>query len=331
MTPAVSNQSLTLSAARLYLASRARVRTPLGAAEYVECTRHHALATYEKRLNIALECLSIYRIAFPDQYARSSAPAFSMQREQEFYALVHTQCFPLYVDEETDLLTYLAREPRFFLPFIPMHGLQRHEWANERYNFDEVEIPCQLALLLGGMLPDNDRKTKIAGSLWFPEDFPRPAPPLAGMGWSLFVHACKTEDGPLRFMPLAFNLVTYKTGNKWLDLPHQAGYAVQAWSAEAIAALTIMRNEADKYDIAMRQLHNWFIEDLRARVARVVKLWNDASQKEADMGFAGLTGLDFLEAGVEAGWAPAGADLNGPMMAIPAGELDRIWNGRQLN
>jgi len=308
MTP---QSNLALESAQMYLASRVRVRTPLGAGEYLECLRHHARETYDKRLSIALDCLSIYRQLFTEQYARSAAPPFSMQREHEFYRLVHTQCFPLHVDDETDLLTYLAREPRFFLPFIPLRGLQRHDWAAGTFEYEKLDLPYQLALIM--MEGNNEPVTLLTKP---PITLPPTAPPLAAVGWSLFTNACKVAGGPLRFLPLAFNLINYKTGNMWLDLPRRAGYVVRAWSLETVSALTLMRVEAEKYDIAMRALHNWFHEDLAGCLGTAVKLWNDASQKERESGYEGMM-TDEL---VDAGWLPLGNDL----VAAPPGEMERV-------
>jgi len=285
-------RQLTLDMARVYLASRARVRTPLGAGDYLDCSHHYARDIYDKRILIALACLSIYRQLFPDQYARSAAPPFSTQREQEFYRLVHTHCFPLLVDDGEDVLTWIAREPRFFLPFIPIRGLQRYDWFMDGSHVKDFEIPYQLALLLSGALPDDVHT--IAG-LCFPADFPEPAPPVAAVGWSLFLHACKVhEDSPLRFLPLAFHMVSHKTGNLWLDLPRHVGQAAYAWSPEEVARLTLMRVNADKFDIAVRALHNWFIEDLRARISRVIEIWNDAARKESEAGYGGMTAEDMV-------------------------------------
>jgi hypothetical protein len=323
---ATSTPQLSLERAALYLASRARARTPLGAGEYLACVRHHARENYDKRLNVAVDCLSIYRQAFPEQYARSTAPPFSVQREHEFYKLVHTQCFPLVVDEQTDLLTYLEREPRFFLPFIPVRGLQRYEWIPGAFDYAKIELPFQVALLLSGMLPDDLADEPIAiDGLGCPTDFPRPALPLGGLGWSLFVHALKTEDSPLAYLPAAFELVTYKTGNLWLDMPRQAGLLGHAWSPERVAELALMRAKADQYDIAMRKLHNWLREDLSARLTRAVTLWNTASAREAEWGYAGLTGDEFMEAAAGEGWVP----MPNQMMALPPGELDRLWAGSE--
>jgi hypothetical protein len=325
-----SNQpALPFERALLYLASRARARTPLGAGEYLVCLRHHARENYDKRLTVAVDCLSIYRQAFPEQYARSTAPAFSVQREHEFYKLVHTQCFPLVVDEQTDLLTYLEREPRFFLPFIPVRGLQRYEWLPGAFDYSEIDVPYQLALLLSAILPDEIGKTEgpiTVGGLTFPADFPRPALPLGGLGWSLFVHALKTEDSPLAYLPAAFELITYKTGNTWLDMPRQVSYLGHAWSPERVAELAVMRAKADQYDIAMRKLHNWLREDLPTRLTRAVTLWNTASAREAEWGYEGLTGDEFMEAAVGRG---LGVPMPNQMMALPPGELDRLWAGNE--
>ena len=320
----LSTNELTLERASLYLASRARVRTPLGAAEYLDCLRHHQQENYDRRLQTALDCLAIYRSAFPDQYASSPALPFSIQREHEFYTIVDKRCFPLAVDDENELEDYLEREPRFFLPFIPVRGLQEIEWVEGGFNFAEIDLPYQLALLLSGWTDDGGPAT--VGGLRSAVDFPRPAPPLGGLGWSLFVHACRVDGSPLNLFPAAFGLVNYKTGNLWLDLPRHVGFLGQAWTAENVAKLTVERMQASQYDIAMRKLYNWLNEDTRARVTRAITLWNEASRKEAEWGLEGLVEEELMQAGMERfGWAPVGEN----MLALPDGEIERLWNGEE--
>jgi hypothetical protein len=302
---------LTLETAMLYLASRVRVHTPLGAGDYLDCVRHHARDNYDRRLRVAVNCMSLYRELFPREYARSPSLPFSITREHEFYRLVHTQCFPLIVDQETSLFAYLEREPRFFLPFIPVRGIQQHDWASEKFDYDELDLPYQLALL---MMSGNNQPVHLWDALEM--ELPAIAPPLAAVGWSLFLHGCRVDNTPLAYLPAAFNLINYQTGNIWLDLP-PIGYTGYAWSMKEIARLMLDRMQATKFDIAMRTLHNWFMADPATRLRIAIEVWNDASQKEAESGYAGMMTEDL----VDAGWQPLGNDL----VAAPPGELERVW------
>lgn len=306
-----TKETLTLEAATLYLASRVRVRTPLGASEYLNCVRRHARENYDRRVQVAIDCLSLYRQVFPFDYGRSPAPLYSTAREHEFYRLVHTHCFPLVVDEETDLFTYIEREPRFFLPFIPVRGLQRHDWSSGNFDYDSLDLPYQVALLLMG---GNNQPVTLLGRI--PVKLPAPAPPLAVVGWSLFTNACRVDKSPLGYLPLAFDLINYKTGNIWLDLP-PIGYAGEPWSAEELARLTLDRMKADKYDIAMRTLHNWFMQHPESLIGHAINLWNDASQKEREFGYEGMMTDDLADAG----WAAIGND----MVVIPRDEFQRMF------
>lgn len=318
----LSTPNLSLDGATLYLASRARVRTPLGAGEYLHCVRHHARSEYDERVKLAVDCCNLYRQIFPRDYARSPAAPFSIAREHEFYRLVNAQCFPLLVDvdEETDLLTYLEREPRFFLPFIPIRGMQKHHWQAGRYDFDSLDLPYQLAMLLS---TGDGQPVTIKGES--PVELPPVAPPLAVVGWSLFKHSCRVSESPLQYLPLAFNLINYQTGNIWLDLP-PIGYAGEAWSAEQIARLTLNRMQADKYEISMRILHNWFMADPAGRLRHAIELWNDASRKEQESGYEGMNTDDLADAG----WGRLEGGPGGDMVVIPPDQYRQLY-GEEAN
>src|SRR5687767_3182110 len=127
---------LSLEWARLFLATRVRTRTPLGAVEYLEMKAERAEELYRVRLRSALDCMHLYRQLFPEEYAHSAAPALSFQREHEFYRLVHTResFFPLMVDEERDLVEMLA-SANLWLPLIPVRGVQQHTWSPGEFEF----------------------------------------------------------------------------------------------------------------------------------------------------------------------------------------------------
>jgi hypothetical protein len=282
-----NREQISLQTASLYLASRARVQTPLGAAEYLDSSATHGPATFDKRVRLALDCLELYREVFPQEYARSTSPHFSTAREHEFYRLVHQRLFPLLLSEDTDVLTHLDREPQFFLPFIPMKGIQEHLWAGGCFDFQKIGLAYQLAQVLS-------QQTGAGGSGWtalclhygLPK-VPTPAPPLAAFGWTHFVYACRVEETPLKHLPLAFHLITYKTGNMWLDLP-QLGYLGFEWSREELTRLVLARDQANDLTLAVDALANWLAEDPPARIMRAVKLWNGAAELEQESDFAGM-------------------------------------------
>lgn len=276
---------LNLDRAKLYLATRVRATTPLGAVEFLQMLRTGARDEYDERVSIALDCLDIYRKIFPEEYARSGAPHFSIQREHEFYRLVHTRLFPLFVHEDDvhpgDLLRLLEDEPQLFIPFIPVRGMQRHTWAGGQFNFWQIELCYQIAQVLSW-------RTGAEGAGWqalslhygMVGDVSAPAPPLGAVGWHLFEHSCYVEETPLRFLPAAFYLIGYETGNVWLDLPNHVGYVAHEWSARNVADLLVKRMKADQTNTAMKALDIWLEEAPRRGIARAVEIWNAAARKE---------------------------------------------------
>lgn len=295
---------LSIERARLYLAGRLRVRTPRGAAEFLTFMKAGERDGYNGRLSLALDCLEIYRDLFSEEYARSTAPLFSQQREHEFYRLVHTKLFPLRIDDSEDLLSVLDREPRLLLPFIPVSGLQKHIWDGGCFHFCQIELCYRVAQVLSG-------KTGADGSGWkalavyygLPGTL-SPSRALACVGWSLFADACAIAGPPLQYLPLAFNMISCATGNVWLDTPLLGCLPVE-WTKQQVARLALMRQQADQAFIAIRVLNQWMEEDPPARITQIVELWNDAYAKEQDSGYGGMLVHDLVEAGA----MPLGPDL----------------------
>lgn len=284
---------LRLEPARLLLAGRARMRTPMGAAERLTMRAKFGGADgHEQRLKLAAECCRLYRELFPREYAASQAPHFSIQREHEFYRLVNNKLFPLcvaYDDERraSEIGALIDHDPRFFLPAIPITGTQQHDWVNGCCGFANIQTVFKLALAL--IRHEGPRGwDALCVFLGVPHD-PPPAPPLAAVGWTLFKYSCEVEESPLRFLPLAFELVTYKTGCVWLDVPPGLTHlSLLDWTGENIARLLIHRHRGEEINAQVLALDAWLDEDPPARIRRAVELWNNAAAVEAASPYAGM-------------------------------------------
>ena len=306
-----------LQAARVYLGSRVRVRTPLGAAEFlmVRCPAPRGYSpanedpvemrkAYEARIKIALDCDEIYRNAFPREYRSSPSPYLSLRREQEMYQLIHRQLFPLVRNEEDhtpvkswQFERFIEAEPDFFLGYIPLRGAQRHIWNPDWTQFEDVNLAYQLAWALSREFfysddpPAWQQLNELRGF-----DFPEPALPLASVGWTELLHTCAVETTPLRFLPFAFQAISYKTGNRFLDLP-QLGALGFEWSLREVFNLSMWWGSALDTMQAIDDLADWLEEDPKTRVARALEIWNRAAAIEAESPFAGMLYEDLVDAG----------------------------------
>lgn len=287
---------LSLDRASTYLVGRARVRTPLGAAEFIGVAATHGRLTYDKRVQIALRVMSIYRDSFPEEYARSQAPLYSTQREHEFYRLVNKHLFPLCLNAELEdeLEIRIAADPYFFLPYIPVRGAQQHNWLEGCCSFQKLQTVFKVVLVLSGQ--SRDGWAALARHFGLTQEA---SPPLAAYGWTHFLYSCAVEETPLRHLPLAFYMVGYRTGNPWLDLPTPACVAGFEWSHEAVARLLFKRAEADAMNYRVGELDRWLNEDAVPRIARAVELWNEAATLERESGFAGMLDTEIITALVE--------------------------------
>lgn len=293
----MSSTELTLSQANVYLASRVRKNTPFGAIEYLACVQHREPEVYRARVQLALDCLEIYQSLFPEEYSRSDAPPFSLQVEQEFYQLIHYKVFPLMTGPDMTVVDSIREQPFFFLPFIPLRGTQEHCWWGGQFDFAELQTVYKLAQVLSGLTGKGGRGWEALRVFYGLSGVPEPAPPLAAVGWSLFNYACRVDESPLKYLPLAFHMITYDTGNAWLDSRQGVGHLGFDWSAREIARLCVMWQQARQMEIAIKAVDNWLDHDPRARIAQVIKLWNDAAQKERTSGYEGMLVPDLVEAG----------------------------------
>ena len=280
----VNLSTLRLEEARLYLGTHARTRTPYGAAEFLDYCKQRERESYDNRLKIAIDCMNIYRHAFVEEYRRSASPPFSLQREHELYLLIHRKLFPLTIGEDFDLEAHIEHQPQFFLPVIPVRGLQRHNWIEDDLDFERIGPAFALAISFSHHL---EGAWERMVQLYDLTDCPAPMPPLGAVGWTLFVYSCKVEDSPLRWLPCAFDMIVYGTGNPWLDLA-PIGWVGMEWSLAEVMKLHIMKAAAEDQSLAVIATAGYIHEDPQPRIKRAVELWNDAATKEAQSGFHGM-------------------------------------------
>jgi hypothetical protein len=319
---------LSFDEARLYLVKRSRVRTPLGAAEFLGRTLDHGRETYDNRVRTCAEVTGMYREIFPEEYRRSSAPHYSTAREHEFYRLVNAHLFPLRLSEDVDLETHMRREPNLFLPFIPVKGTQQHVWALGGFNFRKIEIEYQIPQMLSDRMEQPGVDGWQAMRIMYGVEGERPRPPLGAVGWQLFAYSCSVEESPLKYLPLAFRMTSYKTGNVWLDLS-PVGDIGSEWKREQIAKLSLEWQQANHIYLQMKALGCWLEEDPKARIEQIVKVWNKASMTEQEYGFAGMLGDDLAQ---QYGARVMGEDDYGePLVAMTLpGEMFAEMIGRAL-
>lgn len=260
---------ISLERARVFLVSRLRARQPLGAAEYLTFAAigEEGREAHKEATRLVAEQCAIYRMTFPLQYRESDTPVYSTARLHEFYRLVNEKLFPLD--------TAPLGDPRYFWPFIPVRGTQQHDWEAGCCPFAALQTVFKLALALSGRRAGAWRELGLGKE---------PAAPPAAVGWSLFVHSCMVSGTPLRYLPLAFHLTCYRTGNLWLDLPNdEPTYGIR-WSAESMASLLKLRLQAKQINLNVLECDRWLDADPQARIATAAAIWNRAQAMEAANG-----------------------------------------------
>lgn len=284
--------------ARFYLAARMRTRTPAGAAEYLKIRLTHEQA-WGGRVKLSLDLMQIYRELFPRHYAASRAPHFSTAREHELYRLVNLHLFPLCVSEDgqrVELDRHISRDPNFFLPVIPVQGTQQHDWVEGCCAFADLQQVFQLALVLAWHpLGRKNREAYLAALGLGGVEI---APPLGAYGWSHFKYWISTGGTPLAELTHAFEMISYKTGSPWLDVPRAAGMAAVGWTPHNVGRLFTARRQAEEINARVLGLDRWLREVGAVGALMAIELWNAASGMEAEAGLAGLRTVDLPAAGV---------------------------------
>lgn len=278
---------LSTTDARFYLAARMRTRTPGGSAEYLKVRATHEPQAWDARVKLSLDLMSIYRELFPCQYHASRSPQYSTAREHELYRLVNQYLFPLCLSEDRghiELERKIAHDPNFLLPYIPVAGTQQHDWIKGCCHFERIQLVFQLVLILshhplGRRFRDTFLQTHGLAQI-------EVAPPLGAYGWTHYQYWLTTSDTWLKFLPLAFNMVSYKTGTPWLDIPPSMGAAGVEWTPAHVAKLFESRRKAEAMNEHVLQLDGWLRAN-RVGIVLALQLWNDAAQMERE---AGLTG-----------------------------------------
>src|SRR5688572_14866629 len=103
--------------ASVYLAGRLRARTPRGAAEFLEMGRED----FDERVEAGLRIISLYQQTFPVEFAHTTRPPYSTERELEFYHLINEHKFPI------DLRP-LYQHANWVYLWIPITCVQKHDW-----------------------------------------------------------------------------------------------------------------------------------------------------------------------------------------------------------
>ncbi len=253
------------------LVGRMRLRTPLGAVEFLEFRNRKKpgfLKSWAERLEIARVVSELYRDLFPHEYATSQTPAYSTLREQEFYKLVDEHVFPLMLEHFDEY----KNEPNFYLPFIPVRGIQEHDWVQGCCEFEDLQTIFQLALVLSG---------RSEPEHWNALGLAKRPDPIVGADpnkWDVFVAMCaKMEGTPLLNFTLTFYLLNYNTQCVWLDLPPFAGYIAFEWSREEFGKLIIEKQRADEINHKLAELNAWLDEDRLVRIRCIAELWEMAA------------------------------------------------------
>jgi hypothetical protein len=255
--------------AAVWLAGRARARTPRGAAEFLTMCR----TDYASRVRSGLTILSLYERLFPKEYANSTRPPFTTERETEFYHLVNERKFP--VD-----LTPCYKHPNWVYLWIPIRCVQKYDFIlGPRVPFEQWPQAFQLIIALCNTFKRADWWPRLARLHGLPER-PRPRD-WETVSVNRFAELCIGEPNPLNMLPAAFLVVSYRTGNLFLDShplnpTYKALNACFEWNVQNVETLAAHWREGKQIITKIAALSAWLAQSPAERMSRAVELWNAA-------------------------------------------------------
>ncbi|MFL6284459.1 MAG: hypothetical protein ACJ74Q_15045 [Pyrinomonadaceae bacterium] len=235
----------------------ARIFSVEGALEYLEQLRS---------CGSILEC---YRQMFPALWASSTAPTSGWDekypghtpREGEFLKVISRRYFEL-----PDDMGWEADEQHY--DTIPVSPMQGDSWCCADYTFEELRACYYIPLSLFG---GSSYWEECANRYHLDEEGQRPA---AEIDFQKFRELCLAERTPLKYLPLALDLMHYETGNIWLDLSFCAPQPVIAWTTPNILNLSRLHKEARRAMRRMDELDRYLDQHPTEGVPRAIELWN---------------------------------------------------------
>jgi hypothetical protein len=227
-------------------------RLPLSFAE-----AHDYLVTLLRRI----ELLALYRLYFPEQYARSKKRTFPTVAEAyspleaEFLELVDVHLFPIHLD----FMIY-ASGPDERSAVIPARSLGQ-DWWNVEY--DDLSAGWQFMLYLIGQASAEDL------TLQQPQLVPERDSPLVGVDWSRvqwdeyearWNEVAKQLHPSLAHFPRLIEVVYHDTGNAFLDTHDEAPLEDFFWKKEDMDILIDHYRQAETIIGQIESLMEWLGE-----------------------------------------------------------------------
>lgn len=218
------------------------------------------------------QILSLYRHYFPRRYAVSKKSMLYNNwqvyspRELEFMELVEKRLFPLASDVLAD------SDERY--PYLPICSQ-----AIDMEDTARLRPALQLLIgLVGGVYADvnwDELLTHLSPG----SQLPMTSVDACGqyeVDWEKFETECARLGGPMKHIGMAFSIVTYSTGNFWLDYTDEIlcyGNYDFPWTVEATEYLAAEWKQAEAMTKTLCQVLDW-LEARPGCVAQLITTWN---------------------------------------------------------
>jgi hypothetical protein len=239
---------------------------------------NQAVDYLENRFN-SYRLLALYQHLFPDEFKNSTAapypedlnnPDSHSPLEIEFLYLVSQNLFPI-----SELQIENAYEERFYqIPLMPMGC----DWIGHE-DIESLRSGWQILLPLS--TEGRYWLESVEGTDWYEHEL--------GVSWQAIAHpkdinaqllkklSCRTAK-PLKFLPLALQLLDYESNNIWLDYCAINEPEVSLpWTVENIKFL---QREWQNAKVILDQVYNlieWLEQDLINHFELVLGIWNISS------------------------------------------------------
>lgn len=250
----------------------------LRAVEWLGHARNHSATSaldYLEQLRSSTAILDAYRRMFPALWACSAAPTSGYDdkypahspREGEFLRIMSRHYFYLPEDDG-----WMDEEQHYdSIPVTPMQG---DSWCCGDFEVDNLRACFHVTIGLNG---GTEYWEHVAARYGLD---PGEQKPVAEIDYFRYKELCQAEPTALKHLPFALDLMSYDTGNVWLDNSFCQPQTYYPWTVPNILKLSREFKEARRAYDKMDELDRYLDNNPQEAVPRALELWNASARNK---------------------------------------------------
>ena len=240
-------------------------------------------STYLERLLQRTTLLTLYQHYFPTEWQTSSSTSTNCrqlttttrlgrgctQAEIDFLELVDEQLFPIAIDWYQEVVW-----DGEFLTNVPVYTRDLDWWDGD---VSDLDLGWQLLLVLTGNAESFSLKSQDPALLQLVAAQIRTNDRDSRGGYPQTLNGlCRQAKTPLKYLPLALDIIDHDTGCVMIDAHGEAPIEA-AWDIESFDWLIAENKEAERIWHQAEQLISWLEAEPLKHFREVINLWKEAA------------------------------------------------------